>query len=94
MNSHPDSELLISFIWLLTLIAGIAWGFMVRPLRIAPKASARFFFANLSLGSGIYLLSLQSTANNFLRWFIADLAILTSFMLIGWGIQQLFKFRA
>lgn len=94
MNSHPDSELLISFIWLLTLIAGIAWGFMVRPLRIAPKASARFFFANLSLGSGIYLLSLQSIANNLLRWFIADLAILTSFMLIGWGIQQLFKFRA
>ena len=94
MNSHPESELLITFIWLLALIAGIAWGFMVRPLRIAPKASIRFFFANMSLGSGIYLLSLYPTDANLLTWFVADLAILCSFMLIGWGIQQLFKLRS
>lgn len=91
MNSHPESELLISFIWLLALIAGIAWGFMTRPLRIAPKASIRFFLANLALGAGIYLLTLYQADSGFLLWLASDLSILGSFMLIGWGIEQLFK---
>lgn len=94
MNSHPGSELLISFIWLLALVAGVAWGFMARPLRIAPKASIRFFFANMSLGSGIYLLTLRTAESELLLWFVSDLAILCSFMLIGWGIQQLFKLHS
>ena len=91
MNSHPGTELLISFIWLLALIAGIAWGFMVRPLRIAPKASFRFFSANMLLSAGTYLLSVHTAEASALRWFLADIATLSSFMLIGWGIQQLFK---
>lgn len=94
MNNNPEPELLISFIWLLALVAGVAWGFMTRPLRIAPKASLRFFFANFALGVGIYLLTLRSDSSGLLNWFLADLAILCSFMLIGWGIQQLFKLRS
>jgi diguanylate cyclase (GGDEF)-like protein len=94
MNNHPESELLISFIWLLALVAGVAWGFMARPLRIAPKASIRFFFANMLLSAGIYLLNLRTTEANLLHWFLADMAILSSFMLIGWGIQQLFKLQS
>jgi diguanylate cyclase (GGDEF)-like protein len=94
MNNHPGSELLICFIWLLALIAGIAWGLMTRPLRIAPKASIRFFFANISLSAGVYLLTLRTTNASLLNWFLADIAILSSFMLIGWGIQQLFKLHS
>jgi hypothetical protein len=94
MNNHPESELLISFVWLLTVVAGIAWGLMTQPLRIAPKASIRFFFANLTLGSGSYLLTLHTADSELLTWFVADLAILCSFMLIGWGIQQLFKLHS
>lgn len=94
MNNHPGSELLISFIWLLALVAGIAWGFMARPLRIAPKASIRFFFANMSLSAGIYLLTLRTADASLLNWLLSDIAILSSFMLIGWGIQQLFKLRS
>lgn len=91
MNYHPEAELLISFIWLLAVVAGIAWGFMTRPLRIAPKASLRFFLANMCLGLGIYLLTLRTAEISFLNWLLADIAMLSSFMLIGWGIQQLFK---
>ncbi len=91
MNIHPEAELLIYFIWLLTVIAGIAWGCMTTPLRIAPKASIRFFFANLILGVGIYVLALNEAESGVLYWFISDLLMLGSFMLIGWGIQQLFK---
>jgi diguanylate cyclase (GGDEF)-like protein len=94
MNNHLGSELLICFIWLLALIAGIAWGLMTRPLRIAPKASIRFFFANISLSAGVYLLTLRTTNASLLNWFLADIAILSSFMLIGWGIQQLFKLHS
>lgn len=94
MNNHPGSELLICFIWLLALIAGITWGLMTRPLRIAPKASIRFFFANISLSAGVYLLTLRTTNASLLNWFLADIAILSSFMLIGWGIQQLFKLHS
>jgi diguanylate cyclase (GGDEF)-like protein len=94
MNNHPESELLISFIWLLALVAGVAWGFMARPLRIAPKASIRFFFANMSLSAGIYLLTLRTADASLLNWLLADMAILSSFMLIGWGIQQLFKLHS
>lgn len=94
MNNHPGSELLISFIWLLALVAGVAWGFMARPLRIAPKASIRFFSANMSLSAGVYLLTLRTTDANLLNWLLADMAILSSFMLIGWGIQQLFKLHS
>lgn len=94
MNNHPGSELLICFIWLLALIAGIAWGLMTRPLRIAPKASIRFFFTNISLSAGVYLLTLRTTNASLLNWFLADIAILSSFMLIGWGIQQLFKLHS
>ncbi|WP_233010657.1 GGDEF domain-containing protein [Rheinheimera faecalis] len=94
MNSHPGSELLISFILLLALVAGVAWGFMARPLRIAPKASIRFFFANMSLSAGIYLLTVHTSNVSFLNWLLADIAILSSFMLIGWGIQELFKLHS
>ncbi len=94
MNSHPGSELLISFILLLALVAGIAWGFMARPLRIAPKASIRFFFANMSLSLGIYVLTLRTASASLLSSFLADIAILSSFMLMGWGIQHLFKLRS
>lgn len=91
MNYHAGTELLISFIWLLAIVAGIAWGFMTLPLRIAPKASVRFFLANMILGLGVYLLTLRTTEFSFLNWFLADIAMLCSFMLIGWGVQQLFK---
>lgn len=91
MNNHPETALLISFIWLLALIAGVAWGIMARPLRIAPKASIRFFFANITLCVGIYLLTLPTSL---LSSFLADIALLCSFMLIGWGIQQLFKLHS
>lgn len=91
MNYHPEAELLITFIWLLAVVAGIAWGFMTRPLRIAPKASVRFFLANMCLGLGVYLLAFQVEEISFLNWWLADIAMLSSFMLIGWGIQQLFK---
>lgn len=94
MIEHPSSELLLSFIWLLALVASIAWCLMAHPLGIAPKASFRFFIANLSLGIGIYLLTLRTTETNLLNWFLADMAILSSFMLIGWGIQQLFKLKS
>ncbi|WP_164731895.1 GGDEF domain-containing protein [Rheinheimera mangrovi] len=67
---------------------------MTRPLRIAPKASIRFFFANISLSAGVYLLTLRTTNASLLNWFLADIAILSSFMLIGWGIQQLFKLHS
>jgi diguanylate cyclase (GGDEF)-like protein len=94
MIDHPPSELLLSFIWLLALVAGIAWCLMAHPLRVAPKASFRFFAANMALGSGIYLLTLRTPDANLLNWFLADMAILSSFMLIGWGIQQLFKLQS
>ncbi|MBY0417720.1 MAG: GGDEF domain-containing protein [Pararheinheimera sp.] len=94
MNNHPGSELLITFIWLLALVAGVAWGFMARPLRIAPKASIRFFIANMTLSAGIYLLTLRSANSSLLNWFLADIAILSSFMLMGWGIQRLFKLHS
>ncbi len=93
MMNTPESALLISFIWLLALVAGVAWGCMTRPLRIAPKASIRFFFANLALGIAIYLLTLRTADANLLTWFISDITLLSSFMLIGWGIQQLFKLK-
>lgn len=91
MINHPPSELLLSFIWLLALVAGVAWCLMAHPLRVAPKASFRFFAANLTLAIGIYLLTLRTADANLLNWFLADMALLSSFMLIGWGIQQLFK---
>ena len=94
MINHPPSDLLLSFIWLLALVAGIAWCLMAHPLRVAPKASFRFFAANLALGMGIYLLTLRTADANLLNWFLADIAILSSFMLIGWGIQQLFKLNS
>lgn len=94
MNNHPDTALLISFIWLLALIAGIAWGIMARPLRIAPKASIRFFFANIALCVAIYLLTIPTVNASSLSNFLADIALLCSFMLIGWGIQQLFKLHS
>jgi len=91
MTNHPEAELLVSFICLLALVAGVAWGLMTRPLRIAPRASIRFFLANLALGAGVYLLSFRTAEASLVYWFIADLAMLSSFMLIGWGIQHLFK---
>ncbi|MBU1621639.1 MAG: GGDEF domain-containing protein [Gammaproteobacteria bacterium] len=94
MIDHPPSELLLSFIWLLALVVGIAWCLIAHPLRVAPKASFRFFAANLALGCGIYLLTLRTPDASLLNWFLADMAILISFMLIGWGIQQLFKLQS
>jgi diguanylate cyclase (GGDEF)-like protein len=94
MTNHPEAELLVSFICLLALVAGVAWGCMTRPLRIAPRASIRFFFANCTLGAGVYLLSLRTAEPSLLYWFVADLAMLASFALIGWGIQHLFKLRS
>jgi Ca2+/Na+ antiporter len=94
MNIYPGSDLLLSFIWLLALIAAAAWGMMVRPLRIAPQASLRFFFANLALSAGMYQLLLRTEQASLQQWLLADMALLVGFMLIGWGIQQLFKQRS
>ncbi|MBR9729334.1 GGDEF domain-containing protein [Shewanella intestini] len=78
----------------LCLIAGscaFAWGLLVHPLKIAPKASLRFALANIAIVSGFLLYTLRNNDISYTSWFIADMVMLLGFMLIRWGSQYLFK---
>ncbi|MFC4655687.1 GGDEF domain-containing protein [Rheinheimera marina] len=91
MTPNPQAQLLIWFVFLLAIIAGIAWALMTRPLRVAPKASVRFFITNVLLAIGVYLLLLGQNHSYWGFWLASDLFILSSFATLGWGIQHLFK---
>jgi len=93
MNHSPQAELLIIFICLLAAVAGLAWGLMAHPLRIAPKASRSFFFSNSLLAIGIFVLVHPIPQLSWLNIWLSDLLFIGSFLLLGWGIRQLFKLK-
>ncbi|WP_337880766.1 GGDEF domain-containing protein [Rheinheimera sp.] len=91
MTPNPQAQLLIWFVFLLAIVAGVAWALMTSPLRVAPKASGRFFVTNLLLALGVFLLLLGQTHAYWAIWLASDLLILASFAFLGWGLQHLFK---
>ncbi len=85
------TEILIRFICLIAVTATVAWGVMAYPLRIAPKACSYFSIANLLVLFGVYLTSLRTNEISYLSWFIADLCMLSGFILLRRGTQRLFR---
>lgn len=93
MDFDPLATQLIIFIGLLTGTSAFAWGILAYPLGIAPKASARYALANLLVILGLFLSTCRDDSISYLFWFGADLSLLSGFILLRWGTQQLFKIR-
>lgn len=91
MTIDPQAQQLIFFICLLATTATLAWGVMAYPLRIAPRACSYFSCANLLLLIGVILTSQRGTEPSYLYWAIADIIVLTGFIMLRHGTQRLFR---
>ena len=91
MHFDPQATTLVIFIGLLSGASALGWGVMAHPLKIAPKASSRYAIANTLLAIGITLTALRTNQANYLFWLGADICVLTSFLMLRWGTQHLFK---
>ena len=94
MITDPLAQQLIFFICLLATIATLAWGAMAYPLRIAPRACSYFSCANLLLLIGVILTSQRGSDPSYLYWPIADIVVLTGFILLRHGTQRLFRLKS
>ncbi|TPH15739.1 GGDEF domain-containing protein [Litorilituus lipolyticus] len=94
MHFDPLATQLLIFIGLLTGTASLAWGVLTYPLGIAPQASARYALANTLVTFGLILSTYRDTTTSYLFWYGADLCVLSGFILLKWGTQQLFKLRS
>ncbi|QYJ86677.1 GGDEF domain-containing protein [Shewanella mesophila] len=94
MIIDPQAQQLIFFICLLATTATIAWGAMAYPLRIAPRACSYFSCANLLVLIGVILNSQRGSDPSYLYWPIADIVILTGFILLRHGTQRLFRLKS
>ena len=93
MHFDPLATQLLIFIGLLTGTASLAWGVLTYPLAIAPKASVRYALANILVTIRLILSTYRDTSTSYLFWYGADLSVLSGFILLKWGTQQLFKLR-
>ncbi|MDP5213445.1 diguanylate cyclase [Pseudoalteromonas tunicata] len=89
----PQALILIQVICIITGTAGLAWGLMAYPLKIAPKASAFYALANFCVVTGIILVTFRGEYSNIVVWNGADLIVLTGFYLLRLATQKLFKLQ-
>ncbi|MCH8536411.1 MAG: GGDEF domain-containing protein [Alkalimonas sp.] len=85
-----EPQLLLSFIALLTAVAGAAWFMLAYPLRVSSKASLSFALTNWLVLLGVLLLKFRTEAPSLVHWFLADALVLLAFTLLHIGIVRLF----
>lgn len=91
MEFHPQAQMLLSFIAILTGVSAIGWTLMTWPLKIAPKASWHFAAANYLVLLGLYFTLGRTPAASYLHWFVADQLLLLGFVFMHQGMLRLFK---
>ncbi len=85
------TELLYIFVSLIISTSALAWLGLAYPLRIASSASLRFAGANLSCLAAIVLTVQRTEAESYWYWQVADLFLLSVFILFRSGVQRLFR---
>ena len=91
MTPEAAEQQLLVFIMLLAGVSALAWLVLSRLMRVAPRASLFFSFANALLLVGIALLYQREAGSQLWYWQGSDLAILLAFISLKAGFVALFK---
>ncbi|QBF82926.1 GGDEF domain-containing protein [Shewanella maritima] len=87
---YDSANTLMQVVCLLLAFAAVSWAIMVRPMRIAPKASLRFSIANACVLAGMLLYTQRSADVSYLYWIGADVTILLGVSCLRSGAQALY----
>lgn len=85
-----EPQLLLSFLALLTAVAGAAWFMLAYPLRVSSKASLSFALTNWLVLLGVLLMKFRTETPSLMHWFMADALVLLALTVLHLGIVRLF----
>lgn len=88
---HNITELLYIFVAFIISTSAIAWLGLAYPLRIASSASLRFAAANFICLAAIALTMQRTELAVYWYWQVADLLLLSVFIVFRSGLQRLFR---